>query len=230
MPKKISIIIPAYNEEKRIGKTLNSLYKTFRDDNKILVVSNGSSDNTVEILKEEKKKYPNLEFLDFPDKLGKGGAILEGLKKTDSEYIGFIDADDAFDLNYIKKILNELNGYDCIIASKWKDRNFFQVDEPPLRKILSRGWNFLVRFFLGLHYKDTQAGAKFFKKKVKDEIGFDFISKGFAFDIELLKKIKRKGFNIKEVYIPSRFTKGSTFSLKHCPYMFKDLLKIWWSK
>ena len=228
MSKKISIIIPAYNEEKRIKNTLNSLYNIFRNDVKILVVSNGSSDKTIDILKEEKKKNSNLEFLDFPKKLGKGGAILEGLKVVGTEYIGFIDADDAFDLNYIKKVLNEFNEYDCIIASKWKERNFFQVDEPFLRKILSRSWNVLVRIFLGLNYRDTQAGAKFFKKEVIDKIGFNFISKGFAFDTELLKKIKKNNFIIKEIYVPSKFVSGSTFSLKHCPSMFRDLLRVWW--
>ena len=227
MSKKISIIIPAYNEEKRIKNTLNSLYNIFRNDVKILVVSNGSSDKTIDILKEEKKKNSNLEFLDFPKKLGKGGAILEGLKVVGTEYIGFIDADDAFDLNYIKKVLNEFNEYDCIIASKWKERNFFQVDEPFLRKILSRSWNVLVRIFLGLNYRDTQAGAKFFKKEVIGKIGFNFISKGFAFDIELLKKFKKNNFIIKEIYVPSKFIGGSTFSLKYCPGMLKDLIKIW---
>jgi len=230
MLKKISIVIPAYNEEKRIKKTLNSLYNVFGSDAEILVVSNGSIDDTINILKKEKKKHSNLEFLDFSNKLGKGGAILEGLKIANGDYIGFIDADDAFDLEYIKKILNELNNYDCIIASKWKERNFFQIDEPFLRKFLSRVWNILARIFLNLHYKDTQGGAKFFKKEVKDAIGFDFITKSFAFDIELLNKIKEKKFKIKEIYIPSKFIEGSTFSLKCCPSMFKDLIKIWWSK
>src|SRR3989344_7358611 len=175
MLKEISIIIPAYNEEKRIKNTLNSLYKVFGDYIKILVISNGSIDNTINILKKENKKHPNLKFLDFPNKLGKGGAILEGLKIVNENYIGFIDADDAFDLEYIKKILNKLNDYDCIIASKWKGRNFFQIDEPFLRKILSRVWNLLAKIFLGLNYTDTQAGAKFFRKEAIDKIGFNFI-------------------------------------------------------
>ena len=226
---KISIIIPAYNEEKRIENTLNNLLQVF-EDAEILVVSNGSKDKTVEILEEWKNKNPNLDYLAFSEKLGKGGAIAEGLKKVSGDWIGFIDADDAFDLNEIKKNLVNNRGFDCIISSKWKGKNIFQVNEPFLRKIMSRGWNVLVRFFLGLHYKDTQAGAKFFKKKVKEEMGLDFISKGFAFDVELLSKIKRKKFSISEVYILSKFVEGSTFSLKYCGDMFKDLIKIWWSK
>src|SRR3989344_1999893 len=223
---KISIIVPAYNEGKRIESTLNSLFLTFPKE-EIIVVSNGSKDNTVEILKKWKEKNSNLQYLEFTEKLGKGGAIIEGLKIAGGEIVGFIDADDAFDLNYIKNSLSRLSSYDCIIASKWKNKNIFQVNEPMLRKILSRGWNLLVRILINLNYYDTQAGAKFFKNIVKDKIGYNFISRGFAFDIELLHKIKKNNFKIKEIYVPSRFIEGSTFKLKHCKTMFKDLLKIW---
>ena len=225
----LSIIIPAYNEEKRIESTLNNLLKVFGDA-EIIVVSNGSKDGTVEILKKWKDKNPNLDYKDFSEKLGKGGAIVEGLKEAKGDWVGFIDADDAFDLEYIKQVLMTFSTFDCVIASKWKGKNTFQVDEPFLRKLMSRGWNLLVRVFLNLKYRDTQAGAKFFKKKVRENIGCDFISRGFAFDVELLNKIKKGGFRVKEVYIPSRFVEGSTFSLKYCGNMFRDLLKIWWSK
>jgi glycosyltransferase involved in cell wall biosynthesis len=225
---KISIIVPAYNEGKRIESTLNSLFLNF-PKGEIIVVSNGSKDDTIEILRRWKDKNPNLIYLDFPEKLGKGGAIIQGLKIAKGDWIGFIDADDAFDLNYLKNLLQSLSNYDCIIASKWIGKNIFEVNEPLIRKILSRAWNLLVRMLLGLNYKDTQAGAKFFKSEVNKKIGHDFISKGFAFDVELLKKIKRNNFKIKEVYIPSRFIEGSTFRLKHCKTMFKDSLRIWWS-
>ena len=226
---KISIIVPAYNEGKRIGSTLNSLLSNFHDE-EIIVVSNGSKDNTIEILKEWKSKNKNLIYFDFPEKLGKGGAILEGMKIAKGDWIGFIDADDAFDLKYLKTQLLSLGDYDCIIASKWKNKNIFQIDEPTIRKILSRVWNLLVRILLNLNYYDTQAGAKFFKKKVRDKIGDNFISKGFAFDVELLNRIKKNNFRIKEIYVPSKFIPGSTFKLRHCKQMLKDLLKIWRSK
>lgn len=226
---KISVIVPAYNEGKRIESTLNSLFSTFPRE-EIIVVSNGSKDNTVEILKKWKEKHSNLKFVEFPEKLGKGGAIIEGIKLTEGDWIGFIDADDAFDLGHIKNSLSDLSDYDCIIASKWKDKNIFQVNEPMIRKLLSRVWNILVRVLLNLDYCDTQAGAKFFKRGVKEKIGDNFISKGFAFDVDLLNKIKRNNFKIKEIYVPSRFIEGSTFKLRHCKTMFKDLMRIWWSK
>ena len=225
----ISIIVPAYNEGKRIESTLNSLFLVFPEE-EIIVVSNGSFDNTIEILKRWNEKHSNFKYLEFSEKLGKGGAIIEGLKISKGNLIGFIDADDAFDLDYLKNSVYQLSEYDSIIASKWKNRNIFEVNEPFIRKILSRGWNLLVRILLGLNFKDTQAGAKFFTIEVKNKIKYNFISKGFAFDIELLYKIKRNNFKIKEIYVPSRFIEGSTFKLRHCKRMFFDLLKIWWSK
>ena len=83
---KISIIVPAYNEGKRIESTLNSLLSNF-PDGEIIVVSNGSKDNTVEILKKWKGKNKNLVYLDFSEKLGKGGAILEGMKIANGDWV-----------------------------------------------------------------------------------------------------------------------------------------------
>lgn len=230
MKKDFTLIVPAYNEGNRIEQTLNSIHKNFNDSINVLIVSNGSTDSTVEILKKFKYKHKNFNYLDFKEKLGKGGAILEGLKKSKTKYLGFIDADDSFDLTYIKEIIKDLKNYDIIIASKWKHQTFFKVNEPFLRKLMSRGWNILVRTLLGLKFKDTQAGAKFFKNSAFKNIDQNFISKKFAFDAELLYKFKQKGFTIKEIYAPSIYRAETTFKFKDIFPMFNDLIKIWWSK
>ena len=224
--KKISLIIPAYNEEKRIKSTLHSLNKAFGNEIDLIVVSNGSSDGTVRILNKWKEDSSNLEVLDFPEMLGKGGAILEGFKVAKKDYIGFIDADDSFDLEYIKLLIKELDYSDCVIASKWKGRKLFQVNEPFLRKILSRGWNTLVKISFSLNFDDTQAGAKFLKKEAFNKIKKNFICKDFSFDVELLYRLKKEGFKIKEYYVPSKHQEGSTFSSKHIFSMFKNFVKL----
>ncbi len=222
-----TLVIPAHNEEFRIKKTLESFKKAFGNKTKIFVVSNGSSDNTAKILEEWKKKNKNFDFLDFPDKLGKGGAVLEGLKRVKTKKMGFMDADDAFDLDHVKKLIRLVDKYDCVIGSKWKGKNFFQVTEPGFRKLMSRGWNLLVRLLVNLNYKDTQAGAKFFTKKAFDKISKEpFICKNFSFDVELLYKFKRNGFSIREVFIPSKHREGSSFSYKEVFPMFKNLLEV----
>lgn len=231
---ELSLIIPAYNEELRIERTIISYIKNLKEhfkDFEILVILNGCRDNTLEVIQELHKKYPQyLKYKNYEDAIGKGGAIIEGLKYSNGEHIGFVDADDAFDVNAIIKLVKLLDFNDCVIASKWKKISFLDVSEPFTRKFLSRGWNILVRVLLGLNFNDTQAGAKFLRKKVKNEIGYDFICTHFSFDAEFLFKIKQKGFRVKEIYIPSKHMEGSTFKLSNSFQMFNDLLKVWRSR
>lgn len=231
---EISLIIPAYNEELRIERTIISYVTSLKErfkDFEILVILNGCRDNTLEVVQELQKKYPKyIRYKNYEEAIGKGGAIIEGLKYSQGGIIGFIDADDAFDVKEIIKLVKLLKFHDCVIASKWQNKSFIGVTEPFTRKFFSRGWNLLVRIFLGLNFNDTQAGAKFLRKNVKDAIGYDFICKQFAFDAEFLSKIKRKGFHIKEIYIPSKHIKGSTFKLKYSFQMFFDLMKVWGSR
>src|SRR3989344_6504760 len=161
-----TLVIPAYNEEKRIKQTLNSVKNTLGNKINVLVVSNGSKDKTVDILKEWKKENRNFNFLEFKEKLGKGGAVLEGLREAKSKYVGFIDADDSFDLKTVKEIIENFDGKEVVVASKWKGRNIFEVDEPFLRKLSSRVWNLMCKILLNLKLNDTQAGAKFLRKDV----------------------------------------------------------------
>lgn len=231
---ELSLIIPAYNEELRIEGTIISYVTKLKEHFKnfeILIILNGCKDNTLEVVKEIQKKYPEyIKYKNFEEAIGKGGAIIEGLKISKGELIGFVDADDAFDIQEIIKLIQFLDSNDCVIASKWKDKSFTEVTEPFTRKFFSRGWNILARTLLDLKFKDTQAGAKFFKKKVKDAIGNNFICKQFAFDAELLFKMKEKKFKIIELYIPSKHMEGSTFKLKYSLQMFTDLMRIWRSR
>ncbi len=231
---KLSLIIPAYNEESRIDKTLQNyhyhLQKYLPRMFEIIVVLNGCKDKSLSIVKAFAKKHKEVRYIDIPEAIGKGGAVLHGFQMARGSIIGFLDADDAFDLTAVQAMINSLlqGEIDCFIASKWKGVPFSAVNEPFLRKLLSRGWNILVKTLLGIHVQDTQAGAKFLRRDVFNAIGHDFICRGFDFDIELLLRVKKKGFTIKEQYVPNKHIPGSTFSLKHIPRMFKDLLRLWW--
>ncbi len=231
---EVSLIIPAYNEGLRIERTIISNIKNFQEHFKnfeILVILNGCKDNTLEVVQELQKRYPKyLKYKNYKEAIGKGGAIVKGLKYCKGNIIGFVDADDAFESKNLIKLIKSLKNCDCIIASKWKNHSFMEVNEPFMRKVFSRGWNILVRIFLGLNFKDTQAGAKFFTKQVKDNIGSNFICNHFAFDAELLFKIKNHNFKIKEVYVPSKHVEGSTFKLQYSFQMFNDLMKLWRSR
>ncbi len=227
---ELSLVIPAHNEEKRILHTLKVYTKFFGDlVNKleILVVCNNCSDATPEIVADFSKKHKEVRPINILEKIGKGGAVIAGLKEAKYNYCGFIDADDAFELEDLKKIINGLKDNDVAIASKWKDKSFLQVNEPFVRKILSRGWNFLVKSALGLEFGDTQAGAKFFTKKAFDSIDQDFLCRGFEFDVELLWKFKKKKLKILEVSARTRHMPNSSFRVSQIIYMFNKLVMLY---
>ena len=233
---KLSLIIPTYNEEQRIVKTLQNyiyhLQKHLPRQFEIIVVLNGCRDRSAEIVKIFSRKYKEIRYADIKEPLGKGGAVLHGFQIAKGEIIGFLDADDAFDLTAVQIMIDELlkGEVDCLIASKWKGIRFSAVTEPFLRKVLGRGWNLWVRILLGIKVKDTQAGAKFLRRDVFNKISHNFICRGFDFDIELLLRLKQKGCTIREQYVPSKHIPGSTFNLKYIPRMFKDLIKLWWKR
>ena len=224
---KLSIIIPAYNEEKRIQSTLFDYYNYFKriykDDFEIIVVCDGCKDRTPEIVKDFGKK--NVKLLEFPNRLGKGGGVIEGFKVAKGSIIGFTDADGSTSAEEFEKILNYIGKYDCAIGSRATKGSKLLVKQTIIRRFL--GWIFrnYVNLLFNLGIKDTQCGAKVFKKEVKSIINHMKI-KGFAFDVELLYRLKNNGFSIIEVPIKWRNCEESKVRFKHVFDMFWTLLKF----
>lgn len=206
--KKISIIIPAYNEEKRIGKTLES-YKVFFKEKKrkkeikdfeIIVVINNTTDNTEEIVKKYLKTNKELNYLNFK-RGGKGFAVIEGFKKAlkrNFELIGFVDADMATGPEDFYDLVKNIEDYDGIIASRYLKGAVVKPKQSMQRIIASRIFNLLIKTLFLIHYKDTQCGAKLFKRKTIEAVIDDLIITKWAFDVDLLYQLKKKGFKIKE--------------------------------
>lgn len=227
---KLSIIIPAYNEEKRIKKTLDNYSKFFSKkmkDFEIVVVLNGCTDNTLLIVKELNKKNKKIKYLDFKENIGKGGAIIEGFKAAEGDLIGFVDADMATPPNAFYDLVKNINNHDVTIASRWLKGSKINVKQPLLKRIGSRGFNFLVKLFFNLKFKDTQCGAKLFKKYVIKNILNDIGITRWAFDVNLLYVAKRKHYKIKEIPTEWNAVKASHFNLfKAIPEMFFGLLRL----
>ena len=117
--------------------------------------------------------------------------------------------------------------YDGIIASKWKGNSFFKHNQPFFRKFFSRGWNFFTRLVLFLPYYDTQTGMKFFKREVIASLRNEsFVCKGYSFDAELLFKLKKKRFKIKEKPVIFSHIEGGDFNLSYVFTMFLDIIKV----
>lgn len=198
---KLSIIIPAYNEEKRIGSTLENYVSFFNknlEDYEIIIILNGCVDNTLEIVNKIAKKNKALKVLEFKEKIGKGGAIKQGFKLAKGDLIGFVDADSSTSPEEFLKLYNNISDYDGVIASRWMKGSVISKKQPFLRIIFGRVFNFIVNVLFGFHYKDTQCGAKLFKKEAVEKIIDNIGLTKWAFDIDVLYLMKRNKFRIIE--------------------------------
>ncbi|MBS3162247.1 glycosyltransferase family 2 protein [Candidatus Woesearchaeota archaeon] len=228
---ELSIIIPAYNEEKRISSTLDDYAKFFNNIYKknyeIIVVLNGCKDNTLVVVKNFSKKYSSVRFLDFKEAIGKGGAVIEGFRSAKGKLIGFVDADNSTKADAYYELVRNIDGYDSIIASRWIDGAKVSPRQPVLRRVASRAFNFLVRLLFGIEIHDSQCGAKLFKKdrlkKVLQHLGIT----RWAFDVDLLYQFKRNGFSIKEIPTVWSDSPGSSLNVKRASKeMFLAIVRL----
>jgi len=227
--------MPAYNEEKRIGNTLESYSNYFRnlknnrliDDFELLVVLNGCIDNTENIVKKFRERFKEIRYLNF-NKSGKGFAIMQGFKDAlsrDIKFIGFVDADLATKPQHFYDLVLKLGNYDAVIASRGLKES--KVKTSFARKLTNRGFNFIVRSLLFLPYRDTQCGCKLFKKhalqSIIDRIGMT----QWAFDIDLLYKLRKKKFRIREIPTIWEDKAGSKLNLTTVPFkMFSSVVRL----
>lgn len=193
-------------------------------DYEIIVICDGH-DSTAEIVKKMAEKCTRIKLFEFSSRLGKGGATIEGFKKSNKKILGFVDADGAVSPYQFEKLLSELKNYDCAIASRRVKDSQILKRQPLKREVLSKIFNIIVNRLFDLKIKDTQCGAKVFKREVVDRVLPKLKSTGFEFDVELLWRIKNEGFSIKEVPITWQHTDESSFSLKYAPQMFINLAK-----
>jgi glycosyltransferase involved in cell wall biosynthesis len=219
---KLSIIIPAYNEEKRIGRTLDA-YSSFFDkiyeknklDYEILVVINGTIDKTEEVVKSFQKKNKKISYLNF--KMGgKGFAIIEGFKdslKRKNNLIGYVDADMATPPKSFYDLVLEINNFDGSIASRYVAGSEVYPKISFRRTLVSRVFNLLVRTLFYIRYKDTQCGAKLFTRNAIERVLPLLGMTGWAFDIELLYLLKKNNLKAKEVKTIWREIEGTHINI-----------------
>ncbi|MFC1893869.1 glycosyltransferase, partial [Chloroflexota bacterium] len=144
------------------------------------------------------------------------------------EVVSFIDADGATRAEELCKLVQELKkGVDGVIGSRWLPHSTILANQTFMRKLASRGLNLIVRLFFRLPFKDTQCGAKAFKKSAIDGVIKELHTTSFAFDIELLSHLKKRGYTVKEVPITWRDRGGSTLRMKtEIPKMALALLRL----
>jgi len=199
---KLSIIVPAYNEEQRIPRMLSAYLDYFESSCKgnyeLMVVVNGSRDKTADVVRGYVSRFPTLSVIEVKEAIGKGGAILLGFKHASGDLVGFVDADGSTPPEAFHDLARNIRDAGVIIASRWFPESVVEPKQPLKRRIVSRIFNFIIRLLFGLKINDTQCGAKILTaralKAVMPRIGIT----RWAFDVDLLFQIHRAGFSITE--------------------------------
>jgi dolichyl-phosphate beta-glucosyltransferase len=225
----LSLIIPAYNEGKRLPQTLPQVIEFAQAQpyrSEIIVVNNNSSDETHSIAQEFADEFPFVQVLDEPEQ-GKGAAVRSGMLAANGEYLFMADADLSMPIEEVAKFLPpQLSDYDVAIASR-EIAGAVRFNEPHYRHFMGRVFNFLVRILAVHGFQDTQCGFKCFRRQVALDILTNQSINGWAFDVELLYIAQRRGYNIVEVPIHWYYRVNSRISpLNDAINMFREVIKI----
>jgi len=216
-----SIIIPVYNEEQRLSRCLEW-------DFEIIVAEDGSTDNSVKIVKDFKSRDDRVKLLSFQNRLGKGGAIKNGILNANKEYVGFMDADLAADPSEFQRLLAFIKDYDVVIGSRSLRGNLPPIKRPLYRSFFSHFYSKFFRTLFRSPIYDPQCGFKVFKRDATVILFPEIHTIGFAFDSEVIVKAFSLGLKVKEVPIIWNHDTASKISVFHqMKAMGEDLLSIW---
>ena len=229
----ISVVIPAYNEEEHIGRTLESIISYFEGKDiefAIIVVDDGSTDTTNSIVLD--KKDSRIRVVRLDSNLGKGAAVKTGLSMAKNPLVLITDSDLATPINEFEKMIDYCHeGYDIVIASRNMKGSFIQVKQPKYRQMMGRAFPYIVKMVALRGISDTQCGFKLLKRKVAMRISPLLSINGYAFDVEFLAIARESGFTIKEVPVMWVDKHGSKVSpLRDAPRMLWDLVRIRWHR
>ncbi len=205
----ILLLIPAYNEASRIGPVLEAYALYFREHHPdafhLVVVLNGCTDDTLGVVERASGQYPEISHVNIPEPVGKGGALIEGLKLApEADLVGYVDADGATPPAAFDDLVTECAEADCVIGSRWMAGSVLRQEQTFRRQFASRVFHAIVQGFFWMNIRDTQCGAKVMRREAVEAIHGQLTVADMAFDINLLYALKRSGFKVREV--PTEWT------------------------
>lgn len=226
------LLIPAYNEERRIEPVLRdyALYfqRHYPGKFQLFVVLNGCKDDTIGVVRRVAREFPAISALEFTEAIGKGGALIEGLRLAPlADLIGYVDADGATPPAAFHDLVKRISEADCVIGSRWLPGAVLHIEQSSKRQFASRVFHFIVQSFFWMNIRDTQCGAKVMKRGAVEKIHSSLRIADMAFDINLLYSLKRAGYRILEV--PTEWTDktGSKVNLfRTSLVMFLSVVRI----
>lgn len=232
--KYLTVVLPAYNEEKLILKNLLQVaneIEQFAQDYQMIAVNDGSTDRTKEEIEAACRKNNRIRMITYNQNRGKGYAIKKGILAADSEFVAFLDSDLELPPYLLKRYLAVIKEKhaDIVIGSKMHKDS--KLEYPLIRKILSYGYYILLRILFRLKLKDTQTGIKLFRTEVIQPIMQRVQASGFSFDIEMLAIASLQGCKIIEMPVEMKSVRRkqgsrSKISVKQIFNMFSETFKI----
>lgn len=222
---ELSIVIPVYNQERLIGSSLNRIRSSIEKISKsfeIVVVNDGSSDRTLQILEVERANDSRLKIISYTPNVGKGYAVKKGILESKGELVLFIDGDLDISEDSIKDYFAKLKDHDLVISSKYHPLS--KVRAPLSRRFLSKAFSLLVRIAVGIKVKDTQSGLKAGNGRILREIFKVMTVERYAFDVELLAIATALKLEIAE--LPVQINLDRRFKVKEIAKMFVDVMRI----
>jgi glycosyltransferase involved in cell wall biosynthesis len=226
------ILIPAYNEERRIEPVLRDygdfFARNYSGPFQLIVVLNGCTDDTLGVVQKVATEFPAIRALEFREPIGKGGALIEGLRLAkQSDLIGYVDADGATPPRAFLDLVKRIGAADCIIGSRWLPGALIHQSQESRRQFASRVFHKIVQVLFWMNIRDTQCGAKLMKTEAAQKVHDRLAIADMAFDINLLYSLKHAGFKIIEV--PTEWTDkvGSKVALGRSSLtMFLSVLRV----
>ncbi|NUQ30639.1 MAG: glycosyltransferase family 2 protein [Acidobacteriaceae bacterium] len=231
---KISIVIPAFNEQARIERTLDRVLTCVNDrgwDAEVLVVDDGSTDHTPAIIKRWMEHHPRLQLIHNPGNRGKGYSVRNGLLQAAGEIVMFTDADLSAPMEEAERLFAALDaGADVAIGSRWLERQRQTIHQPLYRRFFGRCFNAMTRLVMGLPYKDTQCGFKAFRRSAAQVIFRLQRIERWGFDPEILFIARKLRYIVREVPVTWGHDERSQMSyLKDGAKMLEELAIIRWN-
>jgi glycosyltransferase involved in cell wall biosynthesis len=198
---RLRIVIPAFNEADRIDPTIAQYCNHFGPRATVVVVTDGCTDDTNTVVRNAQRRYANLYLIELTHHVGKGGAIRIGLDSGTEEFVGYVDADGATSALEFERLygIAEQKDVQGVIGSRWLKGARVEPRQPLRRRFASRAFNLIVRALFTLDFRDTQCGAKIFRRSALVSALDHLELCDFAADIEILWKLTRSGHDVLEV-------------------------------
>ena len=227
----LSLIIPAFNEEDRITKSIDHILRYLQSQpysSEIIIVDDGSHDRTIDLVQERFGKHPEVRIHQQPRNLGKGAAVKQGMLLGNGEYLFFSDADLSVPIETLPGFLTQLeNHFDVTIGTRRKAGAAIEVHQPFYRELLGRTYTTLSNLLLGLRVSDFTCGFKGFRREAARDLFSRQRLKNWSFDAEILYLAQLKGYRILEAPVTWRDDRATKVRLGRDIFMsFIELLQI----